>query len=216
MKRVALKLRGWLWVIGLSVGVFALCIAPWIIRELRPATSKSVFQEAQAQLGILRHESQLIAAAGELVYGWVRAGDLSAAKELVERLPASVKPSVQHQLTLALIEEGRLDDALREAPNLLTTNYDQVHDAPVQTRRDLFVRLAYELINAQRYDDALRVVDWIEQVDDDDTQRASSAPHSGKQGVSEATFIASVRWRVSPPKCVGRGCKSCCCGGGVK
>jgi len=196
MKRVALKLRGWLWVIGLSVGVFALLIAPWIIRELRPATSKSVFQEAQAQLGILRHESQLIAAAGELVYGWVRAGDLSAAKELVERLPASVKPFVQHQLTLALIEEGRLDDALREAPNLLTTNYDQVHDAPVQTRQDLFVRLAYELINAQRYDDALRVVDWIEQVDDDDTHQlwylylGELAADAGQLDVAEKAMTA--------------------------
>ncbi len=196
MKRVALKLRGWLWVLGLSVGVLALFLAPWVIRELRPATSESVFQEARAQLGMLRHESQIIAAAGELVYGWVRAGDLSTAKEFVERLPTKVKPYVQHQLVLALIDGERLDDALREAPHLLTTNYGSVYDAPAPTRRDLFVRLAYELINAQRYDDALRVVEWIEQVDEDDTHLfcyvylADAAADAGRLEVAEKAMTA--------------------------
>ncbi|GIV06774.1 MAG: hypothetical protein KatS3mg016_2349 [Fimbriimonadales bacterium] len=196
MKRLALTLRGWLWVIGLIVGVFALFLAPWVIRELRPATSESVFQEARAQLGILRHESQFIAAAGELVRGWVDAGDISTATEFVAQLPDSVKPYVQHQFTLALIEEGRLDDALRIAPNLLTTNYNQVYDAPAPTRRDLFVRLASELIDAQRYDDALRVVDWIEQVDGDDTHQlwyfylAEAAADAGRLDVAEKAMTA--------------------------
>lgn len=196
MERMAPKLRGWLWLMGVVVGVLVLFIAPWAIRELRPVTSESVFQEAQAQLGMLRDARSYANAAGHLVRSWVYVGDVPSATAFVERLPSSVKPLVQHYLTLALIDEGRLDDALREAQKLLDAPDYQIHDSPVRMRRDLFVRLTSELIDAQRYDDALRVADWIKQADSDHTHRvwyAHLAEHAADAGRLDVTEKALER-----------------------
>jgi hypothetical protein len=198
MERVASNLRGWLWLMGVVVGVLMLFIAPWAIRELRPLTSESVFQEAQAQLGMLRDTYSYADASGHLVRSWVHAGDVPSATAFVGRLPSGVKPLVQHYLTLALIDEGRLDDALREAQKLPDAPDYEIHDSPIRTRRDLFVRLTSELIDAQRYDDALRVVGWIEQVDSDHTHRfwyAHLAEHAADAGRLDVTEKALEQLR---------------------